>query len=74
MKIEVDQINKLLKLVKNDGTIISTYSCKNVVNDDFTIDDLIEENDKFNKTLEQFDEFDNIADLSKVINLHNFDA
>lgn len=74
MKIIVDQINKLLKLVKNDGTIISTYSYKNVVNDDFTIDDLIEENSKFNKTLEQFDEFDNIADLSKVINLHNFDA
>ena len=74
MKINVDQINKLLKLVKNDGTIISTYSYKNVINDDFTIDDLIEENDKFNKTLEQFDEFDNIADLSKVINLHNFDA
>ena len=74
MKIQLNETKKELELIKNDGTVISTYSYKNVINDtDFTIDDLKRNNDKFNKTLSLYDEFNSIKDLAQVLKVHNFD-
>lgn len=73
MKITINEDKKELSLVKNDGTIISSYSYKNSINDDFTIDNLKEDINKFNITLSRQEEFDNIKDLSNVIKIHNWE-
>lgn len=72
MKIILDEAKKEGVLIKNDGTEISRYSYKNLVNKDFTIEKFKEEIDNFNITLEQQEDFDNIKDLSKAIKIHNW--
>jgi len=73
MKILIDEIKKELQLVKNDGTVISTYSYKNVITEDFTLEDLKRNNEDFNKTLAQQEEFDSIKDLAPILKIHNFE-
>ena len=73
MKIVIDEVKKELQLVKNDGTVISTYSYKNVISEDFTFEDLKRNNEDFNKTLAQQEEFDSIKDLAAVLKIHNFE-
>ena len=68
----LDEAKKEGVLIKNDGTEISRYSYKNLVNKDFTIEKFKEEIDNFNTTLEQQEDFDNIKDLSKAIKIHNW--
>lgn len=72
MKIVLDEIKKLARLEKNDGTIISTYSFKNLITEEYTIEDFRKDNFDFNKTLEKQEEFDNIKDLRPIIALHDF--
>lgn len=73
MKIVINEENKTLELTKNDGTIIDSCSYKSIIDDDFTFEDLVENNDKFNKTLSSFGEFDKIKELGEVIKLHDWD-
>lgn len=73
MKIVINEENKVLELVKNDGTIVDTCSYKTLIDDDYTMEDLIEDNEKFNRTLSSFKEFDNIKDLSAVIKMHDWE-
>lgn len=74
MQIRINEVKKELELVKNDGTVISTYSYKNVVNDtDFTMEDLKRNNESFNETLAKYPEFDSIKDLAPVLKTHNFE-
>lgn len=72
MKIVLNEITKNGELTKNDGTIISTYSFKNIINDEFTLEDLKKDINGFNETLAQYNDFDNIAELSPILNVHNF--
>lgn len=72
MKILVNEDTKELNLIKNDGTVVSTYSYKNVIKDDFTIDELKADIDGFNITLSRQPEFDNIKDLAPVLKIHNW--
>lgn len=72
MKIVLNEITKNGELTKNDGTIISTYSFKNIINDEFTLEDLKKDINSFNETLAQYNDFDNIAELSPILNVHNF--
>lgn len=73
MKIIINEIKKVLELTKDDGTIVDTCSYKNLIDDEFTFEDLVECNDEFNKTLSSFDEFDDIKDLGPVLKVHNWD-
>ena len=66
MKIVLDEKTKKAELIKSDGTIISTYSYKNMTHPTFKADI-----DKLNKELESVDDFDDIRDLSRIVNLHN---
>lgn len=72
MKIILDENKKLAILQKNDGTIISTYSYKNLINDSYTLEDLKRDNDDFNVTLSKQEEFDNIKDLRPILAIHDF--
>jgi hypothetical protein len=72
MKILLDETTKEGILVKNDGTEVSRYSFKNLLDDDFTFEDLKREIDEFNITLAQQEEFTNIKDLATSIKLHNW--
>lgn len=72
MKIVLNEITKNGELTKNDGTIISTYSFKNIINDEFTLEDLKKDINGFNETLAQYNDFDNIAELTPILNVHNF--
>ena len=72
MRIDLDKVNKLLVLKKNDDSVVSSYSYKNSIDDDFTEESLENDIKGFNKTLGTFPEFDNIKELGKIINLHNF--
>lgn len=72
MKIVLDEAKKLCVLQKNDGTIISTYSYKNLITDTYTIENLRKDNDDFNTTLSQQEEFDDIKDLRPIIAIHDF--
>ena len=72
MKIVLNEITKNGELTKNDGTIISTYSFKNIINDEFTLEDLKKDINGFNETLAQYSDFDNIAELTPILNVHNF--
>lgn len=73
MQIILNEVTKEAKLVKANGNAISSYSFRNLVNDEFTIDDLKRDIEKFNVTLSQQAEFDNIKDLANVVTIHNWD-
>lgn len=72
MKIVLNEITKNGELTKEDGTIISTYSFKNLISDEYTMEDFKKDIDGFNKTLSQYDDFDNIAELTPINNVHNY--
>lgn len=72
MKILLDEATKEGILVKNDGTEISRYSFKNLLDDNFTYEDFKKEIDDFNITLAQQEEFTNIKELSTSIKIHNW--
>lgn len=72
MRITVNEDTKELNLVKEDGTVISTYSYKNVIKDDFTVEDMKADLESFNVTLARQPEFDNIKDLAPVLKIHNW--
>lgn len=72
MKILLDEAKKEGILVKNDGTEISRYSFKNLLDNDFTFEDFKQEIDEFNITLAQQEEFTNIKELSTSIKIHNW--
>lgn len=72
MKILLDETTKEGILVKNDGTEVSRYSFKNLLDDDFTFEDFKQEIDEFNRTLAQQEEFTNIKDLATAIKIHNW--
>ena len=72
MKILLDEAKKEGILVKNDGTEVSRYSFKNLLDDDFTFEDFKQEIDEFNITLAQQEEFTNIKELSTSIKIHNW--
>lgn len=72
MKIILDEVKKEGVLIKNDGTEISRYSYKNLMDKNFPLSKLQEEVNKFNITLEQQEEFDDIKELSQVIKIHNW--
>ena len=72
MKIILDEAKKDGVLVKNDGTEVSRYSYKNVLDENFTIDDLKKDIEGFNVTLGQQEEFDDIKELARSIKIHNW--
>lgn len=72
MKIILDEVKKDGVLVKNDGTEVSRYSYKNLVNEDFTLEELKEELSRFNVTLGQQEEFDDIKELSHAVKIHSW--
>lgn len=72
MKILLDETTKEGILVKNDGTEVSRYSFKNLLDDDFTYEDFKKEINSFNVTLAQQEEFTNIKELSTSIKIHNW--
>ena len=72
MKIILDEIKKEGVLVKEDGTEVSRYSYKNLINDGFTLEDLKKDIVEFNKTLSMQEEFDNIKGLSNALKIHNW--
>ena len=51
MRIMLDEAKKEGVLIKEDGTEISRYSYKNLVSEDFTIEDFKKELERFNMTL-----------------------
>lgn len=73
MKILIDEIKKDGVLVKNDGTEVSKYSYKNLIDEEFTLEDFKKDIESFNITLGQQEEFDNIKELSNSLKLHNWD-
>ena len=72
MKIILDEVKKDGVLVKNDGTEISRYPYKNLLDESFTIEDLRKDIEGFNVTLGQQEEFDDIRVLSDYIKIHNW--
>lgn len=60
MKIVLDEVKKDGVLFKEDGTEVSRYSYKNLLDENFTIEDLRKDIDSFNVTLGQQEEFDDI--------------
>lgn len=73
MKIILDENKKEGVLVKNDGTEVSRYSYKNLVNENFTFEEFKKDIEGFNQTLAKQDEFDNVKDMAQYVILHNFD-
>lgn len=72
MKIILDEVKKDGVLVKEDGTEVSRYSYKNILDESFTIDDLKKDIEGFNVTLGQQEEFDDIKELAHSIKIHNW--
>ncbi len=72
MKIIIDEVKKDGVLVKNDGTEISRYSYKNLIDEEFTLEDFKKDIENFNVTLGQQEEFDNIKELSNSLKIHNW--
>ena len=72
MKILLDEATKEGILVTNDGTEISRYSFKNLLDNNFTFENFKQEIDEFNITLAQQEEFTNIKELSTSIKIHNW--
>lgn len=73
MKIIFDDVKKEGVLIKNDGTEVSRYSYKNVFKTDEEVAQLKADIEKFNITLGQQEEFDDIKELTKALNIHNWD-
>lgn len=73
MKIIIDEVKKEGILVKKDGTEISRYSYKNLLDENFTLEDFKKDIENFNVTLGQQEEFDDIKGLSNSLKLHNWD-
>ena len=72
MKIILDEVKKEGVLVKKDGTEVSRYSYKNLITEEFTVEDLRKDIDGFNVTLGQQEEFDDIKKLADYIKIHNW--
>ena len=72
MKIILDEVKKEGVLIKKDGTEVSRYSYKNLIDEPFTLEDLKKDLERFNRTLGQQEEFDNIKELSNAIKIHNW--
>ena len=72
MKIIIDEVKKDGVLIKNDGTEISRYSYKNLIDEEFTLEDFKKDIENFNVTLGQQEEFDNIKELSNSLKIHNW--
>jgi hypothetical protein len=72
MKIIIDEVKKDGVLVKNDGTEISRYPYKNLIDEEFTLEDFKKEIENFNITVGQQEEFDNIKELAKSSKIHNW--
>ena len=72
MKIIIDEVKKDGVLIKNDGTEISRYSYKNLLNEEFTLEDFKKEIENFNITVGQQEEFDNIKELAKSSKIHDW--
>lgn len=72
MKIVLDETKKEGVLLKEDGTEVSRYSYKNLLDESFTFEDLKKDIDNFNITLGQQEEFDDIKKLSDYIKIHNW--
>lgn len=72
MKIVLDETKKEGVLLKEDGTEVSRYSYKNLLDESFTFEDLKKDIDSFNITLGQQEEFDDIKKLSDYIKIHNW--
>ena len=72
MKIVLDSSRKEGVLLKKDGTEVSRYSYKNLIDETFTFEDLKKDIEDFNITLSQQEEFDDIKKLSEYIKIHNW--
>lgn len=72
MKIVIDDNMKVLKLVKKDGTVISTYKPKVIEKEGFTYNDFKTDIQNFNAYLEKQNDFDSIKDLLKYVNSYDF--
>lgn len=72
MKIIIDEKTKEGVLVKEDGTEVSRYSYKSLIDPEFTMDMFKQDINNFNITLGQLEEFDDIKDLSAAIKIHNW--
>lgn len=73
MKIIIDEVKKEGVLIKNNGTEISRYSYKNLIDEEFTLEDFKKDIEGFNKTLEMQEDFDNIKEMRKYVAIHNWD-
>ena len=73
MKIILDENKKEGVLIKNDGTEVSRYSYKNLVNENFTLEEFKKDIEGFNQTLEKQEEFDDIKEMAQYLTIHNFD-
>ena len=72
MKIVLDEVKKDGVLLKEDGTEVSRYTYKNLLDESFTIEDLRKDIESFNITLGQQEEFDDIKKLSDYIKIHSW--
>ena len=72
MKIILDETKKEGVLVKKDGTEVSRYPYKNLITEEFTVEDLRKDIDNFNVTLGQQEEFDDIKKLADYIKIHSW--
>lgn len=72
MKIIIDEKTKEGVLVKEDGTEVSRYSYKSLIDSEFTMDMFKQDIDKFNITLGQLEEFDDIKELTTAIKIHSW--
>ena len=72
MKIVLDEVKKDGVLLKEDGTEVSRYSYKNLVDEAFTLEEFKKDIEEFNVTLGQQEEFDDIKELSKSLKIHKW--
>ena len=72
MKIIIDEKTKEGVLVKKDGTEVSRYSYKSLIDSEFTMDMFKQDIDNFNVTLGQLEEFDDIKELTTAIKIHSW--
>lgn len=72
MKIIIDEIKKDGVLIKNNGTEVSRYSYKNLLDEEFTLEDFKKDIEGFNVTLGQQEEFEDIKELSRSLKIHDW--
>ena len=75
MKIILDTNKKDGVLVKENGDEveeISRYTYKNIITEEFTLEDLQKDIDGFNKTLAKQQDFDDIEILKHYLKIHKF--